>query len=38
MTKEQMYILGFNTALNRVKEKAYDIQDNYKNFDIRCNR
>jgi hypothetical protein len=34
MTKEQMYILGFNTALDRVKELSCDIEINYKNFNI----
>lgn len=34
MTKEQMYLLGFNTALDRVEELSCGMYNNYKNFDI----
>ena len=34
MTKEQMYLLGFNTALDRIKEKAMDYQMDVADVDI----
>jgi len=34
MTKEQMYLLGFNTTLDRVKEEACDFQMNIADVDI----
>jgi hypothetical protein len=34
MTKEQTYVLGFNIALDRVKEEACNFQMNVADVDI----